>query len=79
MKNFSRRRSSTWRRTLKKTKGRTTTGWELVDKYYWGEDNHTNYLKTLRSITPKDVQAMLQQILKDSRYLELIASGVEKK
>lgn len=51
----------------------------LVDKYYWGEDNHTNYLKTLRSITPKDVQAMLQQILKDSRYLELIASGVEKK
>lgn len=52
---------------------------KLVDKYVWGEDNHTNYLKTLNSITPKDIQSMIQTIVKDSRYLELVTSGVEKK
>lgn len=52
---------------------------KLVDKYYWGEDTHTDYLKTLNSITTKDIQANIQKLLKDGRYLELISSGVEKK
>ena len=35
----------------------------LSTKYFYGEDDHTDYLKTLNAITAKDVQEFAKKFL----------------
>lgn len=45
----------------------------IVDEFFFNNDFHTNYLETLKSISVKDIEQYLGKILKDGRYLELVA------
>jgi zinc protease len=35
----------------------------LSTKYFYGEDNHSNYLETVNAITPQDIQAFTAKLL----------------
>lgn len=48
---------------------------QLTSLYFHGEDRHSNYLETLRSITLEDVNEYLRQLMSNYRYLELVAKG----
>ncbi|MDO4790501.1 MAG: insulinase family protein [Porphyromonas sp.] len=44
----------------------------------YGEDVHTDYLKTLKSITPASIQAYLKELLANGRYFEVVFTGVKE-
>lgn len=45
----------------------------IVDKYFYDNDFHTDYLKVLKSITIKDIQDYLGELLENGKYLEMVA------
>ncbi len=48
----------------------------MVSTYYTedGRDLYTDYLKTLKAITPAEVQDLLRKLIEQNRYLELVLS-----
>ena len=44
----------------------------LVNYYYHGRDGVTDYLSTLKSIKPEDSQKLLQQLLEQKNYIEVM-------
>lgn len=50
----------------------------MIGNYYWyGEDNYSNYMKTLESITPNDIRDFAKTILDAGNSIEIIMKGVE--
>lgn len=47
----------------------------VISTYYTeNRDSHSEYLKTLKAITPQEVQGLLRQLIEQNRYIELILS-----
>lgn len=45
----------------------------LLDTYYFhGRDGHTDYLKTLKSIMPKELNTLLKQLFDQKNYIEIM-------
>ncbi len=49
----------------------------LVDKYLFGEDNISDYLKVLSSIDMKDVQKMAKKVVSSGNRMQVVSTGVE--
>ncbi len=45
---------------------------QLITYYYHGLDNHTNYLATLKAITPAEVGTLLKQLLDQKNTIEVM-------
>lgn len=45
---------------------------QLMSYYYYGEDNKSEYLKTLKSITPEEVAQTLTKLLNQKNTVELM-------
>lgn len=51
---------------------------QLDTKYFYGEDNHSDYLKTINSITPKDIQDFAQKLLAQDNEIIVIMKPEKK-
>ncbi len=49
----------------------------LLEEYMFGEDNVSDYLKTLNSIEMKDIQKMAKKIISSGNRMQIISTGVE--
>lgn len=48
----------------------------LINYYMYGDDFYTDYLKTLNSVTPKDVQKMAKKVVSSKNMMKVIRYGV---
>jgi len=44
----------------------------LDTKYFYGEDNHTEYLKTVNSVTSKDIQEFAKKLISQGNQATVV-------
>lgn len=44
----------------------------LVSKYFYGEENHTNYLSLVNALTKEDIKTLTKQLLSQNNHIEII-------
>ena len=50
----------------------------LINYYMYDDDFYTDYLKTLNSVTPKDVQKMAKKVVSSKNMMKVIRYGVSQ-
>ena len=48
----------------------------MINYYMYGDDFCTDYLKTLNSVTPKDVQKMAKKVVTSKNLMKVIRYGI---
>ena len=48
----------------------------LINYYMYGNDFYTDYLKTLNSVTPQDVQKMAKKVVTSKNLMKVIRYGI---
>lgn len=50
----------------------------LISNYFYGEDNYSDYLSIVNSLTKEDIKALTKQLLSQSNFIEVIMNPKKK-
>jgi len=50
----------------------------LSTNYFYGEDNHSNYLSIVNALTPADIKAVTKDLISQGNFIQVIMNPTEK-
>ncbi len=59
---------------------KTNNYWSSIvnTKYFYGEDNYSNYLSTVNALTKEDIKNLTQKLISQNNFIEVIMNPKEK-